>query len=202
MIRDLNSIAYFRKKYFSMNPEHSWILDVVIKNAQLSANFPDPSKSFWLLINADGIPHPFSTPQVQPQKKCHPSDAANLASCQQSVLVLEWNCPARIVLDGSLLRDFSTGYLYVSLCSYNNDQTDIVSLAHSRISLRVLPFGSPKTLYFPLYFLPKEKDIDKKPPDEAGIVKLVATLSTFAPQTTSRVPGMAMIPGWNDFSPN
>ena len=73
-----------------------------------------------------------------------------------------------------LFPDISHAYLYVTLCTFDENNT-ILPLARSRVSLRNLPIGSPKTFKFPL--------LNPHDESESVILRCVATLSSFTPQT-------------------
>lgn len=67
----------------------------------------------------------------------------------------------------------STSFHY-TLCTFD-DKNEIHPLARSRVSLRNLPIGSPKTFKFPL--------LNPHNESESVILRCVATLSSFTPQT-------------------
>ena len=114
-------------QFLSENMQHSWILDLVIKDATINNKITDLKTPIWFVVLADGMQQPFSTNQVQFSRT--PS----------------WNYPARLVLH---FLDISRAYLYVTLCTFGNNE--ILPLARSRVSLRNLPIGSPKVFKFPL----------------------------------------------------
>lgn len=129
----------------------SWILDLVVKDATLTDEANPKKTPMWLVVLADGMQQPFSTEKVNYSKEP------------------QWNCPARLVLR---FPDISCTYLYITLCTFDNNS--IVPLARSRVALRNLPIGSPKTFKFPL--LTQGSD------SESVILRCVATLSSFTPQ--------------------
>lgn len=90
---------------------------------------PRVNGGLWLIVNADGIPRPFSTTEVPSSN--HPV----------------WNFPARMILQ---FNDVSRSYLYITLCTHGFNGTSVEVLGRSRIGLRALPVGSPKIFEFPI----------------------------------------------------
>ena len=107
----------------------SWILDIAFHDAKITEKYRDRYKSFWLVINADGLVSQFSTPLVYSAD--HPV----------------WDYSARLMLQ---LQDLSRAYLYVSLCTYDQRTNAPVVVAMSRVSLKTFPYGSLKPFSFPL----------------------------------------------------
>ena len=107
----------------------SWVLDLIIRDGVMDAGQPDLKSGMWLIISADGIPRPFATTE------CEYSHTPS------------WNFPARLVLQfGNIQR----AYLYVTLCTHGETANLVNCIGRSRIGLRSLPIGSPKTFHFPL----------------------------------------------------
>jgi hypothetical protein len=106
-----------------------WILDLVVKDATLSPQFQATAAPVWLVVNADGLPQPFSIPP------------ASISSGPT------WNFPARLFLS---LADIAAGYLYVTLCTFGPNNHGVVTLARSRVGLRSLPRDTPRLFRFPL----------------------------------------------------
>lgn len=131
----------------------SWILDLVIKDAEINEDLASTKSPIWFVVQADGLQQPFSTKQVQYSRT--PS----------------WNYPARLVLKVS---DISQAYMYVVLCTFGPDNI-INPLCRARVGLRNLPIGSPKTFKFPLMQIDNNEW-------ESATVRCVATLSSFTPQ--------------------
>ena len=107
----------------------SWILDLIIKDGKTESNCPKLGTGIWLIVSADGIPRPFSTNES--------TDFNNPS----------WNFPVRIILH---LIDLHKSYLYFTLCTKDPKTEEIICVGRSRIGLRFFPFGSPKTIDFPV----------------------------------------------------
>ncbi|OHT03183.1 hypothetical protein TRFO_06869 [Tritrichomonas foetus] len=105
-----------------------WLLDVVVSDADFAPELAKNKDPVWLVIMADGLSQPFSTPPTK---------------CKQKPL---WNYPFRLVLN---IDDIQLAYLYISLCTYGNNH-EVISLARCRISLGSMPSGNAKTIHFPL----------------------------------------------------
>jgi hypothetical protein len=130
-----------------------WILDLVVKDASLGAQFQSVSTPIWLVINVDGLTRPFSTPP------------ASISSGPS------WNFPARLFLS---IADITTGYLYVTMCTFGPNNQGVVTLARSRIGLRSLPRDAPKLFRFPLMWT-------QNGAQECARLCVCATLSALAP---------------------
>lgn len=105
-----------------------WLLDVVVSDADFKPELSRNKDLVWLVIMADGLSQPFSTPST----KCKANPT--------------WNYPFRLILN---LNDIQLSYLYISLCSYGRNH-EIISLARCRISLGSMPSGNAKTIHFPM----------------------------------------------------
>ena len=149
--------------------QHSWILDLVIKDAAIGEEIPDFDKPIWFVVLADGMQQPFSTKPVNFSR--NPS----------------WNTPARLVLHFS---DISKAYLYVTLCTFG--ENEILPLARSRVSLRNLPIGSPKVFKFPL--LTPENDVEAATIRCVGTLSSFTPQIYIQPAQTRQIPQMAAQP--------
>ena len=107
----------------------SWVLDLIVKDGIMDPNQQATNAGVWLIISADGISRPFSTTESLDYQ--NPS----------------WNYPARLILQ---YIDVKRSYLYVTLCTHGKTDNSVQCIGRSRIGLRYLPVGSPKTLSFPL----------------------------------------------------
>ena len=107
----------------------SWVLDLIIKDGVMEGDQQNLHSGLWLIISADGIPRPFATTECQ--------------YCQKP----SWNFPARLILQ---FYDLKRAYLYVTLCTRGSTANSVDCIGRSRIGLRSLPIGSPKTFHFPL----------------------------------------------------
>jgi hypothetical protein len=106
----------------------AWLLDAVVSNADWLLDILPMRGPIWLVITADSVEQPFSTPQAVPSRK------------------LIWQYPFRLVVN---VPDITVAYLYVSMCAY--DQTRAVqSIARCRIPLGTMPRGSAKMIRFPM----------------------------------------------------
>jgi hypothetical protein len=106
-----------------------WILDIVLKDANLNPQFQTTVTPIWLVVNADGLAQQFSTPT---------------ASISTGLM---WNFPARLFLSVS---NIATSYLYVTMCTFGPNNQGNIQLARSRIALRGVPRDVPKVFRFPL----------------------------------------------------
>ena len=152
VLKFLDDVNFFYKKEM-IELNYNWIIDLVIKDAEIHDGVNHSNTPIWFVVIADGVPQPFSTPQVQNSK--NPT----------------WNYPARLVLKS---LDISKSFLYVALCTSGPNNVNI-PLCSARISLRNLPIGSPKSFKFPLM-------LTNKADTEACTVRCAATLSSFTPQ--------------------
>jgi hypothetical protein len=109
-------------------PVSPWLLDVVVANADMSPEFGNFKTPIWLVIAADSLDQPFSTPQTIPSKR------------------LTWQYPFRLTLN---VPDIATSYLYISMCSYDSNR-EIIPIGRCRISLGSMPSGNAKMIRFPL----------------------------------------------------
>lgn len=140
----------------------SWILDLVVKEAEMGPGLENLQTPLWFILTADGLNQQIPTTQAIPCKKP------------------KWDFPARMILT---LSDISRAYLYVTLTTFNVGANGTYALARSRIGLRSLPIGSPKTFKFPLMQSSNGANV-------AATVTFVATLSQFIPKT-NRTPVVA-----------
>lgn len=131
----------------------SYILDIVVKEADLMPILSDIGTPLWFVINADGLPNQFFTPKVC--FNMHPV----------------WNCPMRLIIQ---VPDIARAYLYVTLCTFAENGTDVRGIARARVGLRSLPNGTPKQFRFPLMYTSNSAF-------EALQLYLIATLSSIAP---------------------
>jgi len=138
----------------------SWILDLVIRDAEIKEEYSNIEKPIWFVVSANGLNQPFSTPQVTPTKSP------------------KWNYPARLVLKFS---DITTAYLYVTLCTFGNDNNVIIPLARARVGLRTFPIQNPRQFTFPLMNV---NDLSQ----EFSTLRLIATISSFTPQYVTPPP--------------
>lgn len=139
----------------------SWILDLVVKDAEMGPGMSNLKTPLWFVLSADGLMQPIQTTQAIP--------------CQKP----KWDFPARMILT---LSDLSRAYLYVTLATYKVGADGVQAIARSRIGLRSLPIGSPKKFKFPLMQSNNSANL-------AATVSFVATLSSFTPRTTPVVGG-------------
>ena len=149
----------------------SLILDLVVKEAEISPNLTGLKFPVWLIIRVDGSQQPFSTPEADDLK--HPV----------------WNYPARICVSLGH-NDLSRAYLYVTLCTFGDGRIGIKPLGRARVSLKSLPIGDAKSFFFPLMM---QNDLTK----EACTLKFAATISFFSPQLMQ--PALCSIPQGNQF---
>jgi hypothetical protein len=106
----------------------AWLLDVVVSSADWIVD-PIPVRSHvWLVITADSVDEPFSTPQAAPSKKT------------------VWQYPFRLVVT---VPDIAIAYVYISMCTYDLSHA-VQSLARCRVPLGTMPRGSAKMIRFPL----------------------------------------------------
>jgi hypothetical protein len=105
----------------------SWVLDLVIKNASLSAD--GHLGPLWFVIRADGLSEQFATPR------------ASVVSGPT------WNYSVRLLLKSP---DILKGYLYFQLCTFGSGGQGSVTLAVSRIGMRALPRAYPMIFSFPV----------------------------------------------------
>ena len=139
------SIAQLNNNYMLQ----SWLLDLVVIDGTLDHSFTEIDSGIWLIISADGIPRPFST-----------TECTNLNNPS-------WNFPARMILQ---FCDVHRAYLYVTLCTRKPHSESVQCIGRSKIGLRNLPIGSPKTFTFPLMFTRNATQV-------AMTVRITATLS-------------------------
>jgi hypothetical protein len=105
----------------------SWVLDLVIKDASLvPTGYLGP---LWFVIRADGLSEQFATPRAS------------------AISGPTWNYSARLLLKSP---DVSKGYLYFQLCTFGPGGQGRVTVAVSRIGIRVLPRGCPMMFSFPV----------------------------------------------------
>ena len=135
----------------------SWILDLIIKDGKIDSNQPHLNGGLWLIISADGIPRPFATTETP--FSLNPT----------------WNFPARLILQ---LNDLCRSYLYVTLCT-KGINGNVICLARSRIGLRSLPIGTPKTFQFPLM----QSGNAAQP---VMTIRITSTLSSLSPNNTMK----------------
>lgn len=114
-------------------PGGTYLLDVVVSGATLIPEYSHLKKPIWLVIHADSLDQPFSTPEA---KAWNPV----------------WEYPFRLVLNVS---DISTSYLFITLCTYADDRT-IKALARSRVPLGSMPSGNAKMINFPMLMKDRE----------------------------------------------
>jgi hypothetical protein len=108
----------------------TWILDLLVNEVELHSSCADEVHgAVWLVMSADGLSSPFSTP------------TRSLSSRPA------FNFPARLFLK---IPDLQNAYLFVTLCTYGPDGAGAIPLARSRVGLRSLPNGFPKQFRFPL----------------------------------------------------
>ena len=132
----------------------TWILDLVIKDAEMGPDTQNLNTPLWFVIKADGLPQPVHTSQALPSSNP------------------QWNFPVRLILQ---LNDISRAYLYVTLCTFKPGFEGPTAIARSRIGLRSMPIGSPKQFKFPLM-------LSVNPNSLAAHACFMATLSPIQPK--------------------
>ena len=133
----------------------SYILDLVIKEAEFCSDMPIYTTPLWLNLKADGLPQEIHSNQAFPSK------------------APKWNYPIRLILQ---IPDVQAAYLYVTLCTFQSTLKTVYAIARSRIGLRTLPSGIPRQFKFPL-MLPNTSKL--------GVyLTMVASLSEFTPKPT------------------
>jgi hypothetical protein len=106
----------------------SVLLDVVVNTAEMYTEIGAQDKSVWLVIAADGLRQPFSTPPAKAAKR------------------VTWQYPFRLALNEI---DIATSYLYITMCKCGVAR-DIVPIGRCRIAVAAMPRGKAKMIRFPL----------------------------------------------------
>jgi hypothetical protein len=106
----------------------TYLLDILVQDAQLYAACSAIRTPIWITIRADGLQQPFDTPAVP-------------ASPRPS-----WRTPVRLVLN---LPNLSGGHFKATLRTAGY-LGEIVSIACSQVRLSSLPAGRPKSFVFAL----------------------------------------------------
>jgi hypothetical protein len=106
----------------------TYLLDILVEEAQLYACCSQIRTPIWITIRADGLQQPFDTPAVP-------------ASPRPS-----WRTPVRFVLN---LPNLTSGHFRATLrtTGYLNE---VISIACSQVRLNSLPSGRPGRFNFPL----------------------------------------------------
>jgi hypothetical protein len=106
----------------------TYILDMLVEEAQLYWSLEGIQGPLWLTIRADGLGVAFDTPQVP-------------ASPNPS-----WRTPVRLILNLQSLE----GRHFKTMLHSLGSQGQLLSLACSQIRLSILPNGRPARFSFPL----------------------------------------------------
>ena len=110
--------------------EIPYVLDILIKRADMKSPLSELETPMWFVLTADGLTSPpIQSTQAIPGP--HP----------------EWNFALRMVLS---IRNISTSYLYISLATYQVGNGCPKCIARSKIKLANMPKGTPKQFKFPL----------------------------------------------------
>ena len=137
----------------------TYILDVLIREAQFSNYLRNITSPMWFVVQATGLSKSVMTQKVIPQA------------------VIVFNFASRLILNLQTLQDT---YLTISLCTVSaRDPTKPQLIASARVRLANLPLGQMVKLNFPLF-----DSMDSR--KEAVILDVQACLSDFNAVTQQR----------------
>ena len=131
----------------------TFILDLVIKEAEMGEQMAHLKTPLWFVLTADGLSQPAQSTQAIP--------------CQRP----RWDWPVRLILS---IQDITRAYLYVTMATYKIGADGVMAIARSKIGLRSLPIGKPKQFKFPLMQSSNAANI-------VAQVTFIATLSSITP---------------------
>lgn len=144
----------------------NYILDMIVNEGSFTHKLADSDKPVWVMFKVDGTNTSIATPKVQ--------FSANPV----------WNYKIRLTPQVTALEN---AYMYVNLCTLSNHSDQVISVAVSKVGLKNLPVGNPRTFKFPLMSTTNTAI-------QVGHLKLTATISAFVmkPTYNSGAPGMGM----------
>jgi hypothetical protein len=106
----------------------TFLLDIVVHDAQLYESCNGVKGPVWITIRCDGLEQRFSTPQLPPSAR------------------VTWNCPVRLVLN---LPSLEVGHFKTTLKTTGYLGEDL-AIGCSQVRLGSLGIGQPKRFSFPL----------------------------------------------------
>ena len=141
-----------------------YLLDIVIHEGSIFDK-PESNQPIWALVKVDGLSTPFHTRRVDPT----PNPIFNT----QTRLILE-------------IEDLAHAYMYINMCTYTNDGSQVTSLMVSKVGLKSFPVGRPRKFQIPLM-------LTSNTAIKGGSLTLTATISAFLVQYSSA----SMQPGYS-----
>lgn len=148
----------------------TYILDMVVNEGQFTHALTSPNKPIWIMFKVDGTNSSISTPKVMFSAKS------------------TWDFKLRVTPQISSLEK---AYIYVNLCTLSEKGDQVVSVAVSKVGLKNLPVGNPRSFKFPLMSTTNTAI-------QVGQLKLTATISAFVAKpmfnSSSQMVGMPMSP--------
>jgi hypothetical protein len=147
----------------------TYLLDIVIEEAQLYTPCSTIRTPIWITIRADGLQQPFNSPQVP--------------ACPRP----SWRTPVRLVLN---LPNLQSGHFKATLRTAGY-LGEVSSVACSQVHLNTLPIGRPGRFNFPLQHT---QDFSV----QAATLWVTACISELElrPQPPPSQPQMGMQPVW------
>ena len=134
-----------------------YLLDLVVNDGEIYGVEESP-KPVWAQMKVDGLAKSFHTNRVE--LSCRPC----------------FNTSARLILE---LDDLSNSYMYINLCTYSDDNSQVISIAVSKVKLSAFPVGNPRRFKIPL--MSTENTAIK-----CGAISITATISAFLAQYSTQ----------------
>lgn len=151
----------------------TYILDLLIRRAQLKQACNGLVRPVWLMVKSDGVHQAFNTNTVSPSQ------------------TMQFESPARLILN---IQNIKESVLQVSLCTLDESYHQTIVVASSQILLSSLPFLNPKTISFPLMST-------RNMTQTAAIVTMTATISLL-PSANDRQKSSQASNSTNSYYPN